>query len=74
MATDSDRMLGFAAFAVEGGETMSSVQVAIIAAALPYTALRDAVLTHPRLAEGIGALFSSEPSTQNQSMRMAGQG
>src|ERR1700722_694789 len=73
VATDNDRILGFTAFAVEGGETMSSVQVAIIAE-LPYTALRDAVLTHPTLAEGIGALFSSEPSAQNQSMRMASQG
>ena len=72
VATDSDRILGFTAFAVEGGETMSSVQIAIIAG-LPYTALRDAVLTHPTLAEGIGALFSSEPSVQNQSMRMASQ-
>jgi pyruvate/2-oxoglutarate dehydrogenase complex dihydrolipoamide dehydrogenase (E3) component len=67
---DSDRILGFTAFAVNGGETMTSVQVAIIAG-LPYTALRDAVLTHPTLAEGLGALFSSVPSMQNQRMRMA---
>ena len=73
VATDSNRILGFTAFAVDGGETMSSVQIAIIAG-LPYTALRDAVLTHPTLAEGIGVLFSSEPSVQNQSMRMASQG
>jgi len=73
VAADSDRILGFTAFAVEGGETMSSVQVAIIAG-LPYTALRDAVLTHPTLAEGIGALFSSKPSAQNQSKRMSSQG
>ena len=45
-----------------------------IIARLPYKALRDAVLTHPTLAEGIGALFSSEPLAQNQSMRMASQG
>ena len=44
---------------------MSSVQIAMIAG-LPYTALRDAILTHPTLAEGLGALFSSEPSAQNQ--------
>jgi hypothetical protein len=44
---------------------MSAVQIAMIAG-LPYTALRDAVLTHPTLAEGLGALFSSEPSAQNQ--------
>ena len=67
---DSDRILGFSAFAVNGGEIMSSVQIAIIAG-LPYTAIRDAVLTHPTLAEGLGALFSSLPSTQNQRMRMA---
>jgi len=69
---DSDQILGFAAFAVGGGETMSSVQIAMIAG-LPYTALRDAVLTHPTLAEGIGALFSSEPAAQNQRTRAAKQ-
>jgi hypothetical protein len=43
---------------------MSSVQIAMIAG-MPYTALRDAILTHPTLAEGLGASFSSEPSTVN---------
>jgi pyruvate/2-oxoglutarate dehydrogenase complex dihydrolipoamide dehydrogenase (E3) component len=62
---DSDRILGFSAFAVGAGETMSSVQIAMIAG-LPYTALRDAILTHPTLAEGLSPLFSSEPSMQNQ--------
>jgi pyruvate/2-oxoglutarate dehydrogenase complex dihydrolipoamide dehydrogenase (E3) component len=69
---DGDRILGFTAFAVDGGEIMSSVQVAMIGG-LPYTALRDAVLTHPTLVEGLGALFSSEPSAQNQRMRTASQ-
>ncbi len=69
---DSDRILGFTAFAVEGGEIMSSVQVAMLAG-LPYTALRDAVLTHPTLAEGLGALFGSEPTTRNQRARSASQ-
>ena len=58
---NSDRILGFTAVAVDGGEIMSSVQIAMIAG-LPYTALRDAILTHPTLAEGLGALFSSEPT------------
>jgi pyruvate/2-oxoglutarate dehydrogenase complex dihydrolipoamide dehydrogenase (E3) component len=58
---NGDRILGFTAFAVDGGEIMSSVQIAMIAG-LPYTALRDAILTHPTLAEGLGALFSSEPT------------
>ncbi len=59
--SEGDRILGFTAFAVGAGETMSSVQIAMIAG-LPYTALRDTILTHPTLAEGLGALFSSAPS------------
>jgi hypothetical protein len=31
-------------------------------AGLPYTALRDAVLTHPTLVEGLIPLFSSAAS------------
>jgi hypothetical protein len=30
-------------------------------AGLPYTALRDTIFTHPTLAEGLVALFSSVP-------------
>ncbi|MGH9396773.1 MAG: hypothetical protein ACRD18_07965 [Terriglobia bacterium] len=37
---------------------MSTVQIAMIGG-LPYTALRDAILTHPRLVEGLMPLFSS---------------
>jgi pyruvate/2-oxoglutarate dehydrogenase complex dihydrolipoamide dehydrogenase (E3) component len=44
--TASDRILGFTCFGVGAGEVMASVQIAMIAG-LPYTALRDAVLTHP---------------------------
>jgi pyruvate/2-oxoglutarate dehydrogenase complex dihydrolipoamide dehydrogenase (E3) component len=58
---DGDRILGFTAFGVAAGEIMSSVQIAMIAG-LPYTALRDAILTHPTLVEGLNPLFSSEPS------------
>ena len=59
--TDGDRILGFTAFGVDAGEIMSAVQIAMIAG-LPYTALRDAVLTHPTLLEGLSPLFSSVPS------------
>ncbi len=55
---DSDRILGFTAFGVGAGEIMAAVQIAMIAG-LPYTALRDAVLTHPTLVEGLIPLFSS---------------
>jgi hypothetical protein len=43
------------------GEIMAAVQVAIIGG-MPYTALRDAVLTHPTLVEGLISLFSSVPT------------
>jgi hypothetical protein len=43
---------------------MSAVQIAMIAG-LPYTALRDAVLTHPTLVEGLIPLFSSVASAHN---------
>ena len=58
---DGDRILGFTAFGVGAGEVLAAVQVAMIAA-LPYTALRDAVLTHPTLTEGLIPLFSAVPS------------
>jgi pyruvate/2-oxoglutarate dehydrogenase complex dihydrolipoamide dehydrogenase (E3) component len=58
---DGDRILGFTAFGVGAGEVMAVVQVAI-AAGLPYTALRDAVLTHPTIAEGLIALFTATPT------------
>ena len=59
---ERDRILGFTAFAANAGEVMSAVQIAMIAA-LPYTALRDAVLTHPTMVEGLIPLFSSAAST-----------
>jgi len=59
--TDSDRMLGFTGFGVGAGEILSSVQIAMVAG-LAYTALRDAILTHPTLVEGLIPLFSSAPS------------
>jgi pyruvate/2-oxoglutarate dehydrogenase complex dihydrolipoamide dehydrogenase (E3) component len=58
--TTSDRILGFTVFGVDGGEIMGAVQIAMIAG-LPYTALREAVLTHPTLLEGLIVLFSSVP-------------
>src|SRR6201987_1307272 len=61
---DSDRLLGFTAFGVGAGETLGAVQIAMIAG-LPYTALRDAVLTHPTLVEGLIPLFSSPASAHN---------
>jgi pyruvate/2-oxoglutarate dehydrogenase complex dihydrolipoamide dehydrogenase (E3) component len=61
IAVDSDGILGFTAFAPEAGAVMTTVQVAI-AAVLPYTALRDTILTHPTMSEGLAALFRAVPA------------
>src|SRR5437660_681750 len=61
---DSDRILGFTALGVGAGEILAAVQIAMIAG-LPSTALRDAVLTHPTLVEGLILLFSSAASAHN---------
>jgi pyruvate/2-oxoglutarate dehydrogenase complex dihydrolipoamide dehydrogenase (E3) component len=67
VAVESDRILGFTGFGVGAGEIMSAVQIAMIAG-LPYSALRDAVLAHPTLVEGLHSLFSSAPSAPKGSL------
>jgi pyruvate/2-oxoglutarate dehydrogenase complex dihydrolipoamide dehydrogenase (E3) component len=61
VARDDDRILGFTMIGAEAGEVMAAVQTAILAK-LPYQTLRDAILTHPTMAEGLGALFEAVPS------------
>jgi pyruvate/2-oxoglutarate dehydrogenase complex dihydrolipoamide dehydrogenase (E3) component len=60
VAAHDDRILGFTMIGAEAGEAMAVVQMAILAG-LPYTDLRDAVLSHPTMAEGLGPLFSNVP-------------
>jgi pyruvate/2-oxoglutarate dehydrogenase complex dihydrolipoamide dehydrogenase (E3) component len=55
-----DRILGFTMIGSEAGEVLAAVQTAIMAN-LPYWRLRDAVLVHPTIAEGLGPLFSNVP-------------
>lgn len=57
---DDDRILGFTALGVGAGELLAPVQL-IMSAGLPYTTLRDLVVTHPTLTEGLIYLFSSVP-------------
>jgi pyruvate/2-oxoglutarate dehydrogenase complex dihydrolipoamide dehydrogenase (E3) component len=56
----TDRILGLTVFGEAAGEIIAAVQVAMLAG-LPYTALRDAVFTHPTMPEGLIPLFSSVP-------------
>jgi pyruvate/2-oxoglutarate dehydrogenase complex dihydrolipoamide dehydrogenase (E3) component len=55
-----DRILGFTMFGSEAGEVMAVVQTAMLAG-MPYTGLRDAILAHPTMAEGLRGLFSEVP-------------
>ena len=56
-----DRILGFTMIGAEAGEVMAAVQTAMLAD-LPYPRLRDAILAHPTMAEGLDALFSNVPA------------
>jgi pyruvate/2-oxoglutarate dehydrogenase complex dihydrolipoamide dehydrogenase (E3) component len=54
----SDRILGFTVFGTEASELMATVQTAMIGD-LSYTALRDALFTHPTAAEGLTLLLAN---------------
>jgi len=59
--TESDRILGFTMFGSGAGEVMTTVQMAM-RSGTPYTELRDAVITHPTLPEGLIQLFLAVPA------------
>jgi pyruvate/2-oxoglutarate dehydrogenase complex dihydrolipoamide dehydrogenase (E3) component len=69
IAVDSDRILGFTALGTEAGELIAVVQTAMLTNT-PYTALRDAILTHPTVAEGLTVLFADEPTRARASMKV----
>jgi pyruvate/2-oxoglutarate dehydrogenase complex dihydrolipoamide dehydrogenase (E3) component len=54
---DSGQILGCAVLGSEGGEIMTMIQLAMLGK-LPYTAMADAIFTHPLLAEGLNTLFA----------------
>ena len=58
--TPGDRILGFTMIGPEAGEAMAVVQTAMLGG-LPYTVLRDAILAHPTMAEGLSGLFGRVP-------------
>jgi pyruvate/2-oxoglutarate dehydrogenase complex dihydrolipoamide dehydrogenase (E3) component len=55
-----DRVLGFTMIGAEAGEVIAVVQTAILGG-LPWALLRDAILAHPTMAEGLNALFAAIP-------------
>ena len=48
-------IVGFTAFAFEASELMVAMQTTMLGQ-LPYTVLRDAILTHPTMSEGLSQL------------------
>ncbi|MFR9794781.1 dihydrolipoyl dehydrogenase family protein [Streptomyces sp. MS06] len=54
----TQRVLGASLLGPEAGETITTVQTAMLAG-LPCTALRDMVITHPTMAEGLNLLFAT---------------
>jgi pyruvate/2-oxoglutarate dehydrogenase complex dihydrolipoamide dehydrogenase (E3) component len=57
----SDRILGFTMLGSGAGEVIAAVQSAMLAG-LAYTRLRDAILTHPTMAEGLTVLLAGVPA------------
>jgi pyruvate/2-oxoglutarate dehydrogenase complex dihydrolipoamide dehydrogenase (E3) component len=57
----SDRLLGFTMLGSGAGEVIAAVQIAM-QAGLAYSGLRDAILTHPTMAEGLTVLFAGVPA------------
>ena len=55
---DSGQILGCAVLGIEGGEVMAMMQIAMLGK-VPYTALREAVFSHPTLAESLNNLFAT---------------
>ena len=62
-----DRILGFTMIGAEAGEVVATVQTAMLAG-LPYSNLRDAVLAHPTMAEGLDPLLSNVLARSAQSV------
>jgi pyruvate/2-oxoglutarate dehydrogenase complex dihydrolipoamide dehydrogenase (E3) component len=63
IGSNDDRILGFTMVGAEAGEVMAAIQTAMLAE-LPYPKLRDAVITHLTIAEGLGPLFEGVPRRQ----------
>lgn len=60
VGADDDRILGFTIIGSEAGEVMAAMQTAMLAD-LPYPTLRDAVIAHLTVAEGLGPLLANVP-------------
>lgn len=55
---ETNLILGATVLGVDGGEVAAQLQIAVMGK-LPYTALRDAIFSHPTKAEALNNLFSN---------------
>ncbi len=55
---ETDLILGAALLGHESGEVLAALQMAMLGD-LPYQRVRDAVITHPTMAEGLNLIFDS---------------
>ncbi|WP_428376217.1 FAD-dependent oxidoreductase [Lichenicoccus sp.] len=60
VSAHSDQIIGFSMVGPDAGEVVAVVQTAMLAQ-MPYTGLRDALLAHPTMAEGLGSLMTRVP-------------
>ncbi len=56
--TKTDHVLGCTLLSVAAGEMVATAQMAMIAG-LPFTALRDAIWSHPTMVEGFNTVFGA---------------
>jgi len=63
VAKNSDEILGFTAFGFEASELMVAMQTSILGH-LPYTVLRDAIITHPTMSEGLNQPLANVPAVK----------
>lgn len=54
----TDRILGVSLLGAEAGEVATVVQTAMVGG-LPYTALRDMIISHPTMGEALNMLFAA---------------
>ncbi|MGP8432470.1 FAD-dependent oxidoreductase [Paraburkholderia fungorum] len=62
VGAEDDRIRGFTMIGSEAGEVLAAMQTAMIAE-LPYPRLRDAVISHLTIAEGLGPLLARLPES-----------
>ena len=55
---DSDHIAGFTMLGADAGEVLAVVQTAMLGG-MPCTGRRDAIFTHPTMAEGLNVLLAT---------------